>query len=290
MRRESGNQDVLTILTSWAKKQDAIRAMLLTSTRSIPNASLDAFSDYDVVLAVKDIQPFLNDESWLEEYGKVLVVYRDPVQTEYGFESFIRVTQYEDGTKIDYSIWPVGLLKRIAEEPEPWGYLDDGYRVIFDKDNITDRMKPPTYKVFIPPVPSEDEYQTIINNFFSNTTYVAKHICRGDLMPLKNMLNHMKAENLHLMLVWRIEIDNDWSVKPGLYGKGLKKYLKPEIWTELEKTYSGSRKEEDWEELFGTIALFSKVAIEVGKDLGYTYPQDLDRPVMRYLERVRETG
>jgi aminoglycoside 6-adenylyltransferase len=286
---DSRKKDVLAALTQWAEKQAAVRAMLLTSTRTIPNAPLDAFSDYDVILVVTDIQLFLEDDSWLEDFGEVLVVYRDPVELRYGFERFIRVTQYEDGTKIDYTVWPIGLLKHIVAEPEDMGYLDDGYRVLFDKDNLTAGIKPPTYKIFIPPVPTEEEYQTVVNNFFSNSTYVAKYICRDDLIALKGMQDHMKSGNLLQMFVWQIEIDNDWSVKPGLYGKGLKKYLKPEIWKELENTYSGAGKDENWEELFGTIALFGKVAGEVGTSLGYAYPDDLVSRVVKYLHRAKDS-
>ena len=34
-------------LTSWGKAREAVRAMILTSTRTIPGGQLDLFSDYD---------------------------------------------------------------------------------------------------------------------------------------------------------------------------------------------------------------------------------------------------
>ena len=49
---------VITKLIHWAEQRDAIRAMLLTSTRAVPNAPMDELSDYDVVLVVEDIHPF----------------------------------------------------------------------------------------------------------------------------------------------------------------------------------------------------------------------------------------
>jgi aminoglycoside 6-adenylyltransferase len=75
------------------------------------------------------------------------------------------------------------------------------------------------------------------------------------------------------MLEWRMEIDYNWSVKTGAYGKGLKKRLKPEIWSELESTYVGARLEENWGALFKTIDLFRKVANEVADHLRYEYLQ-----------------
>jgi aminoglycoside 6-adenylyltransferase len=79
-------RDVIQRLVQWADRQEAVRAMLLTSTRAQPHASLDIFSDHDVVLVVRDIHPFFVDRSWLEDFGQVLVVYWDPIyaESEYG--------------------------------------------------------------------------------------------------------------------------------------------------------------------------------------------------------------
>src|SRR5579875_2868868 len=111
--------DVIDRLTQWGERKDAVRAMLLTSTRAQPHAPLDIFSDYDVVLVVTDIHPFFADRSWLEDFGQVLVGYWDPIYPEpdYGIEQTGNVTQYTDGLKIDFRLWPEALLHRIAHAP-----------------------------------------------------------------------------------------------------------------------------------------------------------------------------
>lgn len=98
----------------------------------------------------------------------------------------------------------------------------------------------------------------------------------------------MKFKLLRIMLEWRLEIDHNWSVKTGAYGKGLQKWIDPEIWKELQGTYVGAGLEENREALFNTIALFRKISGEVGSGLGYAYPHDMERRVMVYLQRVRE--
>jgi aminoglycoside 6-adenylyltransferase len=55
-----------------------VRAVFLTSTRAVPHAPLDAFSDYDVVLVLRDVRPFVADRRWVEDFGDVLVAYWDP--------------------------------------------------------------------------------------------------------------------------------------------------------------------------------------------------------------------
>src|SRR4030042_921394 len=118
MKKASDGQDAVDRLIEWANRKPDIRAVLLTSSRANPNETLDEFSDYDIILVVKDIQPYLEDESWLEDFGKVLVLYHDPVEVRYGFERFIRITYYWDYTRVDYTLWPVGLLNYVAAMPE----------------------------------------------------------------------------------------------------------------------------------------------------------------------------
>ena len=284
-----GQQDnVIRRLVRWAESRPDIRAMLLTSTRANPQARVDEFSDYDIILAVTDHTRYSESDGWLEDLGPVLTLYRDPISTELGFETFCRVTHYEDGTKIDFIVLPVGLLRRIAEQPGLPDYLDVGYAVLVDKDGLTANLAHPTYRAHIPAVPTQKEYQDLVGEFFSETLYVAKHICRDDLLPLKHCLDCVAKQNhLRVMLEWRAELDHNWSLRPGAYGKNLKQYVAPALWSQLESTYVGSGRHENWEALLKTIGLFRGVAGQVAAGLGYSYPHSQDRRVTEYLNRVR---
>jgi aminoglycoside 6-adenylyltransferase len=279
---------ILRQLKDWGEGQEPVRAMLLTSTRTRPGARVDLFSDYDVVLVVTDIQPFFTDRGWLEDFGRVLVVYRDPIKLEYGIERFAYITQYEDGLKIDFTVWPVEMVPWLVAAPQLPDDLDVGYTILMDKDNLTAGLQTPTYAAHIPSPPTQAEYENRIEVFFHEATYVAKHLWRDDLMAAKYNLDYaMKMNKLRQMLEWRMEIDRGWSVKPGAYGRGLKQHLAPEIWQELERTYVGAGEQENWDALFNTIALYRRVAIEVGRHLGYSYPHELDRRTIEYLKKVQ---
>src|SRR5579885_164936 len=284
-------RDVVRRLVEWANGKDAVRAMLLTSTRANPHAPVDVFSDYDVVLVVEDIRPFFEDRSWLQDFGQVLAVYWDPIEPdpEYGIEQTGNVTYYADGLHIDFRLWPVALTQRIAQAPDLPARLDDGYAVLVDKDHLLTGLRPPTYRTYIPARPSEETYQTMIQDFFSDAPYVAKCLWRDELLPAKWCLDYdMKYIYLLPMLEWRMERDHGWSVPTGNMGKGLKKRLPPEIWSELEATYAGADIAENWEALFRTMALFRRVALDVAADLGYTYPLDLDLRVTAYVQAMKD--
>ncbi len=288
MRAREQEKAVIERLVEWGTRQEAVRAMVLTSTRTVPGGQLDLFSDYDVILALTDVLPFHEDRGWLEAFGRVLVLYHDPLIPDGAFETSGYVTQYEDGLKIDFGLWPVGLLQRVAAEPELPEELDAGYLVLLDKDGLTEGLKPPAYKAYIPKPPAQAEYLERVELFFHNGTYVAKYLWRDDLIAAKHLLHcGQLQDDLLPMLVWHLETEHQWSVKPGPYGRRLKKWLRSDLWKELECTYTGPGIEETWEALFRTIALFRRVAREVGERLGYAYPEELDRRATAYLQRVR---
>jgi len=285
--KNNDEQKVIDKLTDWAESRPDIRAVLLTSTRAKPGAQLDEFSDYDVVFVAEDIKLYRKDESWITEYGKVLALYRDPVQADYGFDRFIDVTQYESGLKIDFMFWPVGLLKHMAALPELPAAIDDGYKVLLDKDGLAPGMKPPSYNAFIPKPPTEEEYLLYVESIFNNAHYAAKHIRRGDIFPLMDIINYLRYERLGRLLWWKVEIEHDWNLKSGNYGRGLQKYLSPELLHEIESTYLGESTEAKWDVLFRLIELYCKIAREVGDKLGFPYPEERHKKLVKYIEQVK---
>jgi aminoglycoside 6-adenylyltransferase len=219
----------------------------------------------------------------------VLVMYRDPLSEEDGLLRSGNVVQFEEGLKIDFSLWPVEMLRRITAKAELPDEFDAGYQVLLDKDHLTDGLKPPTYRAYIPKPPTETEYRESIEDFLLVAIYVAKYFRRDDMMAAKFVMeNFMRHEHLLPMLEWHMEIEHGWSVKPGLYGRRLKKWLRPDLWAKLEATYTGTGLEENWEALYRTIELMREVATEVGERLGYVYPEEMYQKAMGYLEKVRK--
>jgi aminoglycoside 6-adenylyltransferase len=288
MIRIPQEKDVVDKLVAWGTAHSLIRAMILTSSRTRPGGPVDLLSDYDLILAVSDVGRFAFDDAWLSDYGRPMVRWGDQGEIQ-GLTTFFRGVVYQNSVKIDYSIWPVELLERIAAEALLPDQLDVGYRVLLDKDQRTAGWKPPSYQAHIPARPTEAQYQALVEEFWWGTTYVAKSLWRDDLVFAKWVLDQdLKLETMRRMLEWRIEIDYNWSVKPGVYGRGLKQLLPADIWSEFASTYVSLDVQETCAALDRVIALFRRVATEVGNALGYTYPQQVDDQVSAYLEAIRE--
>lgn len=289
MENDTYEQKMFEKFIQWGNQHDLVRAMLLTSSRAIiPQKTVDIFSDFDLILVTTDIIPFHKDRMWLEDFGKVLALYRDPIVDNNGIAQSGYVVQFEDGLKIDFTLWHVENLHRIVAQPKLPDEFDAGYRIILDKDNLNGGLQPPTYKAYIPTPPSDSDYQETIESFFLDTTYVAKFLWRDDLIAMKHLLDHIiKQDYLVPMLVWHSEIEHDWTLKPGLYGQRLKQHLRSDLWNAFESTYTGIDVDANWTALFNTVELFQKVATEVGEKLGYIYPADMDQRTCAYLRKVK---
>ena len=247
---------VLSRVLAWAEGEDAVRAVVLTSTRA--NGRADEHSDYDVIVALSDLDRF--DPT----------CYRTPAarwgdeHLVHGARAFFRGVVYDDGTKIDWTLWPATVTELVAEHGLN-DALDVGYRVLLDKDGVTARWPEPTYTAHIPAKPTEDEYVALVEEFWWSATYIKKAVARGELFFARFPLEmDITFGVLRRLLEWRIELDRDWSWQPGAYGRGLEHALPPELGRELMDALGSYERIE---------ALFVRVAHEVGAALGYPYPQ-----------------
>jgi aminoglycoside 6-adenylyltransferase len=279
--------EVLARLVAWGEGRDDVRALVLTSSRARPDGPADVLSDYDVILFVADADAFARRDEWQSDYGPRFGWWSDEGALR-GLATFFRGVVYEDGVKVDWSIWPAELLERVAAEPELPDVLDVGYRVLLDKDGRTAGWPPPTFHAHIPAKPTSAGYEALVAEFWWTTTYVAKALWRGEIVFAKWVLeNDAKIGALRRLLEWRIEIDHDWSLRPGAYGRGLERLLPGDVWSELAATYVGTEVEDNWDALFGVSALVRRIATEVGEALGYRYPQELDDAAAEHVRTVR---
>jgi aminoglycoside 6-adenylyltransferase len=279
---------VLGRAARWASTEDKVRAVILESSRASPNPPLDALSDFDLLFVVSDIEAFKDWSWWLPWYDKPLVQWGEEVESR-GLTQLARLVLYEDGTKVDHTIWPVERLKLEVESERLSDLLDVGYRVIVDKDGQASKLEAPTYTAHIPSRPTEGEYRALVEEFWWESTYVVKNLWRDELFNRKYSFECvMQLDLLRRMLEWRVELDHDWSVAPGVLGRYLKRRLPAELWAEVEATFSGPATEDNWTALYQSGDVFSRVAREVGAALGYSYPEGMEQRMRDYWRKVRQ--
>ncbi|RKD31210.1 aminoglycoside 6-adenylyltransferase [Thermohalobacter berrensis] len=277
-------KEVLSQFKEWAERNELIRAAILTSSRAKPDANVDFLSDYDIELYVSDLSKFKKSDDWLEEFGAIMVRWPfKPRSTGFKTGCWItRLVLFKDGVRIDFQI--TDQLKIDSDA------YDNGYKVLIDKDEITKGLSKPTYSEYIIKKPSKEEYEVLVNEFWWNAYYVPKYLWRDELPFAKYMLDYtLKYSFLHKIIDWYIGMKNDWSVETGAFGKKFKKYLSSETWKEFKETYAGADIEENWNAFFNTITFFRKIAKKVGENLGYKYPDQVDKEVIQFCKKIKET-
>ena len=164
---------------------------------------------------------------------------------------------------------------------------DDSQTIaLLDKDGILPAYPPASDLGYLPKPPTQKQFEDCCNEFWWVSPYVAKGLWRQELTYAKAMLDDSVREQLMKMLVWYVGVQTGFSQCPGKLGKYLERFLDPELWNLLQKTYSDADTEHTWQSLFAMGELFRRVAIPVSQHFGFTYPQQDDERVSAHLRHV----
>ena len=224
----------------------------------------------------------------MEQYGNVLTCV--PLKAKENEGRVTRLVMYEDGTKIDFQIATIDVLNLLINKPVLPDDYDNGYKVLLDKDHLTKKMQAPTHTAFITKKPSREDYAELMNDFWWDTTYVAKNLWRDELYYAKFSLDSdLRFNSLQKLIEWSIGLENNWQVRTNKYGRWFKQYLETKTWEELESTFAGASIEENWDALFKMADLFKRLSLKVGAELGYPYPTELENKIRAYLLKVKNT-
>ena len=196
-----------------------------------------------------------------------------------GKDSYGYLMQFADGNRIDLSLFPVNKLDQLEEDSLTLTLLDkDGILPLFDLPNDSDYLpKPPTTKSFF----------DCTNEFWWVSPYVAKGLWRHEIIYAKHMLLYVR-EQLMKMLDWYVGMRTGFQESPGKMGKYLQKYLEPELWDLLVKTYSDADYDATWDALFTMGDLFRRIVIPVAEHFGFDYPLGDDERVSAHLRHIRD--
>jgi len=274
--------EIYELILNIAQADDRVRAVILNGSRANPNAPRDIFQDFDIIYVVTDVAGFKNDPNWIERFGEIMILQTpdDMSDSPHGDEeSYAYLAQFMDGNRIDLTLYPLAKLDEVGK--------DSLSVLLLDKDGIIEPLPPPDESDYLPKPPTSKEFSDCCNEFWWVSTYVAKGLWRGEIVYAKILFDQTVREQFMKMLVWWIGVDTQFSKNLGKSGKYFQKYLQPESWDLLEKTYADASYEHTWDALFAACELFRKTALPLAGHFGFEYPRGDDERVFAYLERVR---
>jgi aminoglycoside 6-adenylyltransferase len=279
MRSEQG---MLELIVETARADERIRAVIMNGSRANPNAPRDMFQDFDIVYFVTDVAPFKKNRDWIKRFGELMILQtpedmQDPPPRD--DEGFSYLMQFTDGNRIDLGIYPLTRLNEIIR--------DSLSLLLLDKDGIIPPFAPSNEGDYLPKPPTVKAFADCCNEFWWVCPYVAKGLWRGEIIYARYMLDQVVREQLMKMLAWHIGVKTDFSINPGKYGKYFQRYLEPDLWELLLKTYADASYDHTWQALFTMGHLFRRLAVPIAAHFGFDYPHEDDRQVGAHLEHVR---
>jgi aminoglycoside 6-adenylyltransferase len=275
-------REMLDLIVGVARDDERIRAAIMNGSRANPNAPRDFFQDYDVVYFVTDMAPFENNLEWIKRFGELMILQmpedmQDPPPSDEG--GFGYLMQFTDGNRIDLGIYPLSRRDELLK--------DSLTLLLLDKDGVIGSLPPASEGDQLPKPPTAKSFSDCSNEFWWVCPYVAKGLWRGEILYAKYLLDQVVREQLMRMLAWHIGVPTGFSRNPGKLGKYFQRYLEPELWELLLKTYADADYNRTWEALFTMCALFRRVAIPIAEHFDFDYPYGDDQRVSIHLEHVR---
>lgn len=278
-------RQMLDLILDTARADERIRAVIMNGSRTNPNAPRDPFQDFDIVYIVTDVEPFKKNLQWIERFGEMMILQmpedmQEPPPEDQGF--FVYLMQFMDGNRIDLGIFTVAGWRDQGKDQDSLSVL------LLDKDGILEPFPPASESAYLPTPPTAKAFADCCNEFWWVSPYIAKGLWRGEILYAKALQDEVvRGSELMKMLRWHIGIKTDFKSSPGKFGKYFQKYLEPELWELLLKTFADASYENTWDALFAACELFRTTAIPIAKQYGFDYPFDDDRNVTAYLKHIR---
>ncbi len=271
--------EVLAALVAWAGRSHNVLAMRITGSRGDPSSVADDLSDYDIEVFVRDRNAFVDDDSWVNTFGEVMV--RWPLQPSSTLSEawLTQLVLYRDGVRIDFQI--------TDQSPSTTPSLGGEYRILVDKRKAFGDQMPEDPFTLRPP--DEVTFAERVNAFWWDIVYVPKALYRDELNLAKRMLDGtIRFDKLQPLIEWYIGATVGWDIRTGLAGRWFKRYLPPELWRQYEGTFAGAGLDDNWRALFATLDFTRTIATAVAEAMAFEYPEETDASVTDYIRALHD--
>lgn len=270
---------LLQAILAWAEARPDIRAVVMTGSTVRGDGSADSGSDLDIELFTTAPDLYVS-ETWMNEIRPFWVQLGFEPDDELDYRN--RLTIFEGGQKVDFRVAPTAAMGRMVTSGVLDAAYERGYRVMFDKDGISDGLRPPDRAAAS--LPTESEYLAVIEEFWFEAWHIPKCAARDDLWVLKFRDWTMK-ELLRRMLEWDA-LARDPQVDVWYIGTKMKNWVTPAQWKRLQEIFGHFDAGDSLRALHATCGLFSEVARTVGDRSAYPYPIALERSILGYVGKL----
>lgn len=259
---------IIAKLLDWATENDNIRAIVQTGSSTRAPGDADRFSDRDIEIICRDTAPLATDDAWIHALAPVwvaLYLENDPGDFE------TRLVFFEGPCKVDFTIADLSLIDRVMK----YGHLDAhhqrGYRILLDKDGLTEGWPTSTGASPRKPVPTAKDFVDTVTEFWFEAAHMPTYLTREDLWVVKLRDGTMK-EMLLRMLEWHTLLTHGPETDTWYIGTKMKRWVDPAIWEELQDIFGQFDVADSFRALEATMQLFTRLTHEVAAIARFDVP------------------
>lgn len=272
--------DFLKKILDWAEKDNSVKMLIQTGSHVRTDNTVDDLSDFDIEVFVDDLNKFSDSDAWMKEIDEVWMYM--PLTNSVGDPT--RLVIFKDGIKVDFTLNNLSEIEKIKKEGYD-DYFNKGFKVLLDKDDLGKDLPPPSYKTQPTKKPTQKEFTALVEEFFFEAYHVPKYAKRGSLWTVK-MRDWGIKELLLRMIEWYEKSLHGFEYDTWYTGHKLEKWADKDVYEELQNTFAHFDKEDSLKALDATMVLFRRIAKETAKNLNYSYPDEVDKNMTSFIEKV----
>ena len=266
MRTES---EMLNLILQIAKNLQVV-AIAMSGSRTDTRAPKDEFQDYDVVFVVDDLDNLTSDLSWLDSFGKRIIVQHNVLGNRR-----LYLMLFEDGNRIDLTLCPKDHIKE-------WVDSEADYTVLKDEKGLFESYTTSPQRYWTSPA-SQTDFEKSCNEFWWVSAYVVKGICRKQLLYATDHLYGICQQELLKVLAWQVASDRG-KVDIGKNYKYLFNYLPAEKEKEFSALLDFSSLDKVTQSLLATMQLFHREAQILAQKISFDYDKEVAEKMIEYAK------
>ena len=209
----NSDDKVIQKILKFAEMNSDIHYVIQNGSRVNPHIVADEYADYDIIYGCEKSTPYLNDRSWIKDFGTLLILQKNEIRKD-NLTWPIYLMQFEDGLRIDVQFYP--------GDPNEMYHSDSLSRILLDKHNVVNDIFEPSESTYIVRKPSRENYVKEVNEFWWCIINVAKGIARNELCYSRYMYESIVRRSFLSIVSWFISSKYQWTSIQGNMASSLK--------------------------------------------------------------------
>ena len=258
-------------ILAWAAAREDLLAGLVVGSRARSDGTADQWSDLDLILFTNSPQSYMEDSSWLDEFGELWATSLS--RTGSGYPEWFAL--YAGGLKVDIVFVPVlpadvHSLPRMLADFAFQDVLQRGLRVLFDKTGTADDEPylpaPSTARA----LPNQREFQDAEAHFWIVAAKAARLVKRNDQWRAKQACDSELKACLLTMLEWhaRAVYGPEWDI--WYEGRFVADWAETRAVSAIAGTFATYDQTDLMRALLATMALYRRLADEIADLKNYS--------------------